>query len=308
MLSYIFRRLLYTIPVVWGVVTVVFILINVVPGDPARLMLGQRGDPATLAKIRSDMGLDLPIHQQYFNFLRDVAKGDLGKSYRSNEMVTTALFERFKATFRLAIWAILLAALVGITAGVISAVKQYSCFDYSAMIIAISGVSAPVFWVGLLLLLAFAYNLNWIPGVGYGDGDWRYLVLPVIALGVRPAALLARLTRSCMLEVLSQDYVRTARAKGLAERVVVGRHAFRNALIPVVTILGTQVSDLLSGAVLTETIFAWPGIGRLEIEALVNRDFPIMRGGIIFMALIFLVANLLVDLSYGFIDPRVRYD
>ena len=308
MLSYILRRLLYTIPVVWGVVTVVFILINVVPGDPARLMLGQRGDPATLAKIRSDMGLDLPIYQQYFNFLRDVAKGDLGKSYRSNEQVTTALLERFKATFRLAVWAILLAALVGITAGVISAVKQYSAFDYSAMIIAISGVSAPVFWVGLLLLLAFAYNLNWVPGVGYGDGDWRYLILPVITLGVRPAALLARLTRSCMLEVLSQDYVRTARAKGLAERVVVGRHAFRNALIPVITVLGTQVSDLLSGAVLTETIFAWPGIGRLEVEALINRDFPIMRGGIIFMALIFLVANLIVDLSYGFIDPRVRYD
>ena len=308
MLSYILRRLLYTIPVVWGVVTVVFILINVVPGDPARLMLGQRGDPATLAKIRSDMGLDLPIYQQYFNFLRDVAKGDLGKSYRSNEQVTTALLERFKATFRLALWAILLAALVGITAGVISAVKQYSAFDYSAMIIAISGVSAPVFWVGLLLLLAFAYNLNWIPGVGYGDGDWRYLILPVITLGVRPAALLARITRSCMLEVLSQDYVRTARAKGLAERVVVGRHAFRNALIPVITILGTQISDLLSGAVLTETIFAWPGIGRLEVEALINRDFPIMRGGIIFMALIFLVANLIVDLSYGFIDPRVRYD
>lgn len=308
MLSYILRRLLYTIPVVWGVVTVVFILINVVPGDPARLMLGQRGDPATLAKIRSDMGLDLPIYQQYFNFLRDVAKGDLGKSYRSNEQVTTALLERFKATFRLALWAILLAALVGITAGVISAVKQYSAFDYSAMIIAISGVSAPVFWVGLLLLLAFAYNLNWVPGVGYGDGDWRYLILPVITLGVRPAALLARLTRSCMLEVLSQDYVRTARAKGLAERVVVGRHAFRNALIPVITVLGTQVSDLLSGAVLTETIFAWPGIGRLEVEALINRDFPIMRGGIIFMALIFLVANLIVDLSYGFIDPRVRYD
>ena len=308
MLSYILRRLLYTIPVVWGVVTVVFILINVVPGDPARLMLGQRGDPATLAKIRADMGLDLPIYQQYFNFLKDVAKGDLGKSYRSNELVTTALIGRFKATFRLAFWAIILAALVGITAGVISAVKQYSFFDYSAMIIAISGVSAPVFWVGLLLLLAFAYNLNWVPGVGYGDGDWRYLVLPVIALGVRPAALLARLTRSCMLEVLSQDYVRTARAKGLAERVVVGRHAFRNALIPVVTILGTQISDLLSGAVLTETIFAWPGIGRLEVEALINRDFPIMRGGIIFMALVFLVANLLVDLSYGFIDPRVRYD
>jgi len=306
MLSYILRRLLYTIPVVWGVVTVVFILINVVPGDPARLMLGQRGDPATLAKIRSDMGLDLPIYQQYFNFLRDVAKGDLGKSYRSNEQVTTALLERFKATFRLALWAIILAALVGITAGVISAVKQYSAFDYSAMIIAISGVSAPVFWVGLLLLLAFAYNLNWIPGVGYGDGDWRYLILPVITLGVRPAALLARITRSCMLEVLSQDYVRTARAKGLAERVVVGRHAFRNALIPVITILGTQISDLLSGAVLTETIFAWPGIGNYIYSSLFAADMNAVLGGTLLVGIVFVLLNMLSDVLYTLLDPRSR--
>lgn len=307
MFSYVIRRILYAIPVVWGVVTVVFILMAVVPGDPARIMMGQRGDPETLERIRADLGLDLPLHQQYFKFLKDIARGDLGTSYRSNEQVTTAIMERFGATMRLALWAMVLASLVGVAAGILSAVKQYSLFDYSAMVVAISGVSAPVFWVGLLLLLIFAYGLDLVPGVGYGGGDWRYMVLPVVTLGVRPAALIARLTRSCMLDVLSQDYIRTARAKGLAESVVVLRHGLKNALIPVVTIIGTQVAALLSGAVLTETIFAWPGIGRLAVEALVARDFPMIRGTVIFMALIFLVANLLVDLSYGFIDPRVRY-
>lgn len=307
MFSYVIRRFLYAVPVVWGVVTVVFILMAVVPGDPARIMMGQRGDQETLARIRADLGLDLPLYRQYFKFLKDIAKGDLGTSYRSNEKVTTAIMDRFGATMRLALWAMILASLVGVAAGILSAVKQYSLFDYSAMVVAISGVSAPVFWVGLLLLLVFAYGLDWIPGVGYGGGDWRYMILPVITLGVRPAALIARLTRSCMLDVLNQDYIRTARAKGLSEKVVVLRHGLKNALIPVVTIIGTQVAALLSGAVLTETIFAWPGIGRLAVEALVARDFPMIRGTVIFMALIFLVANLLVDLSYGFIDPRVRY-
>jgi peptide/nickel transport system permease protein len=306
--SYILRKILYAVPVVWGVVTVVFILMAIVPGDPARLMMGQRGDPATLARIRADLGLDLPLHQQYFRFVGDLARGDLGTSYRNNEKVTSALVDRFGATLRLAFWAMVVAAVIGVAAGILSAVKQYSLFDYSAMFIAISGVSAPVFWVGLLLLLIFAYGFHLIPGVGYGDGDWRYLILPVVTLGVRPAALIARLTRSCMLEVMSQDYIRTARAKGLAEKVVILKHAFKNALIPVVTIIGTQVAELLSGAVLTETIFAWPGVGRLAVEALVARDFPMIRGTVIFMAVIFLVANLIVDLSYGIIDPRIRYD
>ncbi len=307
MLSYIIRRLLYTVPVIWGVVTVVFLLMAVVPGDPARIMMGQRGDPETLARIRSDLGLDLPIHQQYFRFLKEVAKGDFGTSYRTNQKVYHAIVERFPATFRLAFWAMIFASTIGVTAGILSAVKQYSFFDYSAMFFAIVGVSAPVFWVGLILLFIFAYNLNFIPGVGYGDGSVLYLILPVITLGVRPAALIARLTRSCMLEVLNQDYIRTARAKGLGEKTVILKHALKNAMIPVITIIGTQLSALLSGAVLTETIFAWPGIGRLAVEALVARDFPMIRGTVIFMALIFLVANIAVDISYGFIDPRVRY-
>jgi peptide/nickel transport system permease protein len=308
MFSYIVRKMLYAVPVIWGVVTIVFILMTIVPGDPARLMMGQRGDPETLARIRADLGLDLPIHKQYTRFLKDLVRGDLGVSYRNNEKVVDALMTRFGATLKLAFWAMVLAALLGILAGVVSAVKQYSIFDYSAMFIAISGISAPVFWVGLLLLLIFAYTLHLVPGVGYVPGDWRYFILPVITLGVRPAALIARLTRSCMLEVLTQDYIRTARAKGLRERLVIMRHALKNALIPVVTIIGTQVAELLSGAVLTETIFAWPGVGRLAVEALIARDFPMIRGTVIFMAVIFLVANLIVDISYGFIDPRIRYD
>jgi len=308
LLAHIVRKLLYSIPVLWGVVTAIFILMAVVPGDPARIMMGQRGDPETLERIRSDLGLDLPIGRQYTKFIGELLHGDLGVSYRNNERVTTAIAERFSATLRLTLWAMILAGAVGLTAGVISAATQYSIFDYSAMFIAISGVSAPVFWVGLLLLLVFAYSLGWVPGVGEGDGSWRYLILPVITLGIRPAALIARLTRSCMLEVLNQDYIRTARAKGISETVVVAKHALKNAMIPVVTVIGTQISELLSGAVLTETIFAWPGIGRLSVEALVNRDFPMIRGTVIVMAVIFLIANLAVDISYGFIDPRVRYD
>ncbi|MCF4151744.1 ABC transporter permease [Dethiosulfovibrio sp. F2B] len=308
MFTYIMRRILYTIPVVWGVVTAVFILVNVVPGDPAMIMMGQRGDPETLAKIRHDLGLDLPLHKQYINFMSQLIKGDLGTSYRTNEKVADAIKDRLGATARLAMWALVLGTVIGVGAGILSAVKQYSVFDYSAMIIAIAGVSAPVFWVGLLLLLVFAYGLGWLPGAGYGDGSWRYLILPVITLGVRPGALTARLTRSCMLEVLNQDYIRTAKAKGLAGNVVVMKHALKNAMIPVVTIVGTQIASLLSGAVLTETIFAWPGIGRLSVEALIARDFPMIRGTVIFMALIFLVANLIVDISYGFFDPRIRYD
>ena len=271
-------------------------------------MMGQRGDPDTLLRIRQDLGLDLPLTKQYTKFIGELLRGDLGMSYRSNQPVSQAIAERFTSTMRLSLWAMLLAVSIGLVAGVISAAKQYSAFDYTAMIIAISGVSAPVFWVGLLLLLVFAYGLGWVPGVGQGDGSWRYLILPVIALGIRPAALIARLTRSCMLEVLNQDYIRTARAKGVSERMVVVKHALKNAMIPVVTIIGTQVSELLSGAVLTETIFAWPGIGRLAVEALINRDFPMIRGTVIVMAVTFLIANLLVDISYAFIDPRVRYD
>ncbi|MDR0648558.1 MAG: ABC transporter permease [Synergistaceae bacterium] len=308
MFSHVVRKLLQSIPVVWGVVTAVFILMAVVPGDPARLMAGQRGDPATIERIRHDLGLDLPLTRQYTKFIGELIRGDLGMSYRNNERVASAIKTRFAATIRLTVWAMLLAVAIGLTTGIISASRPNSPFDYGAMFVAVSGVSAPVFWVGLLLLLVFAYSLDWIPGIGAGNGGWKYLVLPAVTLGVRPAAIIARLTRSCMLEVMSQDYIRTARAKGVKESVVIIKHALKNAMIPVVTIIGTSVSDLLSGAVLTESIFAWPGLGRLAVEALVNRDFPMIRGVVIVMALTFLVANLIVDISYGFFDPRVRYE
>jgi peptide/nickel transport system permease protein len=232
--TYFLRRLLYTIPVLWGVVTVVLILM-VSFQEILRAHDGAARRPRDAGADYADLGLDLPLHRQYTKFLGELLRGDLGTSYRSNEKVSVALSVRFGATLRLAFWAMVVASVLGVTAGIVSAVKQYSVFDYSAMFLAISGVSAPVFWVGLLLLLAFAYNLHWIPGVGYGDGQAIYLILPVLTLGVRPAALIARLTRSCMLEVLSQDYIRTARAKGLADKIVVIKHALKNALIPVVT-------------------------------------------------------------------------
>ncbi len=306
--KHILRKLLYAIPVVWGVVTVVFVLMVVVPGDPARIMAGQRGDAQTVARIRADLGLDLPIGTQYLRFWQGLLKGDLGMSYRNNMPVAKAIAERFGNTFRLAFWALVFSAVLGISVGVASAVRQNSTFDYGTMFLAVGGVSAPVFWVGLMLLLIFSYGLEWFPGVGMGGGKISYLILPVLTLGVRPAAMTARLTRSCMLEVLTQDYIRTARSKGLVERIVVFKHALRNALIPVVTVVGAQVAELLSGAVLTETIFAWPGLGRLMVEALINRDFPMIRGTVIVMALLFLVANLLVDVAYAVIDPRVRYE
>jgi peptide/nickel transport system permease protein len=300
--------MLYTIPVVWGVITAVFILMAVVPGDPVRIMAGQRGDKATIEKIRRDLGLDLPITRQYTKFLGELLRGDLGMSYRSNEKVSSAIAARFMMTVRLTAWAMLAAVLLGITTGIVSAARQHSAFDYAAMFIAVSGVSAPVFWVGLLMLLVFAYTLGWVPGIGVGNGEGIYLVLPAITLGVRPAALLARLTRSCMLEVMTQDYIRTARAKGVREQVVIIKHALKNAMIPIITVIGTQVSDMLSGAVLTESIFAWPGVGRLAVDALRSRDFPMIRGTVIVLAVTFLVVNLIVDISYGFFDPRIRFE
>ncbi len=306
--AYIIRRLLGAIPVILGVILVVFILTTIVPGDPARIMMGQRGDPETIKLIRQEMGLDNPIHIQLFDFYKDVITFDLGRSYRNNMTVVQAILNRLPVTATLAIGAMIISVLVGVTLGIISAVKRYTLIDYFSMVFALLGISAPVYFVGLLLVLLFATHLGWIPGTGVGDGEWIYYVLPLVTLGVRPMALIVRLTRSTMLEVVNQDYVTTARAKGLRERVVIIKHALKNALIPVVTIVGLQTASLLSGVMLTETIFSLPGLGRLSIEAVINRDFPIIRGVVLFMALVFVAANLLVDLSYGFFDPRIRYE
>lgn len=308
MLNYMIRRLIGAIPVLIGVIAVVFILTTIVPGDPARIMMGQRGNPETIARIRHEMGLDKPRIVQFTDFMKNAVTLNLGISYRNNMPVMQALAVRMPVTFKLAFFAILVAIIVGIPLGIISAVKQYSWFDYGAMLFAILGISAPVFWVALLSVVLFCVKLGWIPGTGTGDGELIYYVLPSIVLGLRPGALIARLTRSSMLEIVRQDYIRTARAKGLSEKVVIFRHALRNALIPVVTIIGIEIASLLSGVVITEQTFSLPGLGRLSVEALINRDFPVIRGVVLFMAFIFVLANLIVDLSYPLFDPRIKYD
>lgn len=286
----------------------VFILTTIVPGDPARIMMGQRGNPETIARIRSEMGLDKPLPVQFMDFMKNAITLNLGNSYRNNMSVIEAISLRIPVTFKLAFFAMLVAVIVGVPLGIISAVKQYSWFDYGAMFFAILGISAPVFWVALLSVVLFCVKLKWIPGTGTGDGELIYFILPSIVLGLRPAALIARLTRSSVLEIIRQEYIRTARAKGLGKRIVIMKHALKNALIPVVTIIGVQVASLLSGVVVTEQIFSLPGIGKLSIEALTNRDFPVIRGVVLFMAFIFVSVNLIVDLSYPFFDPRIKYD
>ncbi len=306
MINYIIRRLLLTIPTIIGIITITFLLMYVVPGDPVRILMGQRGDPETIAMIRKQMGLDDPLPVQYFRFLGNILRGDFGRSYATNRPVLPEILSRFPATLKLALASMLVASIIGLTAGIVSATRQYSFFDYSSMVVALMGVSAPVFWVGLLLMWIFGYTLGWLPISGYGGVS--YLILPAIALGVRPAAYIARMTRSSFLEVLRQDYIRTARAKGLPERRVIYVHAMRNTLITVITVLGMELASLLSGAVLTETIFAWPGIGRLSVDAIIKRDHPMVQGTVLFTAIIFIFANLIVDISYAFLDPRIRYE
>lgn len=305
---YLVKRLLAAIPVLLGVILVTFILTTIVPGDPARIMMGQRGDPETIARIRTEMGLDDPLPVQMFNFVKGALTLDLGYSYRNNMPVLEAILSRLPATGMLALSAMAVAIIMGMTLGIISATKQYSFIDYTSMLFALLGISSPAFFVALLMIVTFVLILGWIPGTGYGDGALIYLILPAFTLGIRPAALIARLTRSSMLEVIRQDYICTAKAKGLHNFKVIFKHALKNAMIPVVTIIGVEMASLLSGVVITEQIFSWPGLGRLSIEAVTNRDFPVLRGTVLFMALIFMVTNILVDLSYALFDPRIRYD
>jgi len=306
---YIIRRLLQAIPVFIGVTLITFILFFIAPGDPARLIAGQRADEETILRIRSNWGLDKPLPVQYFLFLKRLIKLDFGRSFKTNIPVIQSIKEKLTATAILALFSFIISVLLGVTAGIISAVKQYSFFDYSAMVIALLGVSAPVYWVGIILLLVFGFRLGWLPLGGYiTEYGISAVILPAITLGTRPAAYFARLARSSMLEVIRQEYIVTARAKGLPESKVIFKHALRNALIPVVTYAGMVVGDLLTGAVLTETIFAWPGIGRLVVQAIFDRDLPVLQGGVIVIALIYIIANLVVDLSYALIDPRIRYE
>jgi len=306
MLTFIIRKLLYSILILLGVVTVTFSLMYVIPGDPARLMLGQRADIASIEAVRKQLGLDDPIYVQYGRFMVKAVQGDLGRSYSSNRDVLTTIIETFPATALLAVSALIISSIVGIFIGVISAVKPYTLADNLSMIFALFGISFPSFAFGLIVALVFGVWLKWFPVSGYVNNGAIYLVLPMITLALRPLSIIARLTRSSMLDVMNQDYVRTARAKGIAEWKVIVKHALRNALNPVITTISAWLAALLGGAFFIEYIFNWPGIGLLAINSILSLDFPMIQGTVLFTAVIFTIINLLVDIVYAFLDPKVK--
>jgi peptide/nickel transport system permease protein/oligopeptide transport system permease protein len=306
MTAYLLRRILIALPTLLGVVVLVFLMVRLAPGDPAVLLAGEFATPETLEAIRARYGLDRSLPEQFLIYMEALLRGDLGESARSRRPVLEELKTYFPNTLELASAAILVAVLTGIPLGVLAALRPGSGLDLSVMVLALLGVSMPVFWFGLLAILIFSVGLGWFPVAG--KGTLAHLVLPALTLGINATALLARMTRGTLLEVLSQDYIRTARAKGLAERVVIFKHALRNALIPVVTVVGLEFGTLLSGAVITETIFAWPGLGQLLVGSILARDYPVVQGAVLLVAITFVLINLLVDLLYAAIDPRVRYD
>jgi peptide/nickel transport system permease protein len=334
MMRYLFKRVLTVIPVLLGVSMLVFGFVRLIPGDPALVMLGERATPESVEQVREQLGLNRPVYQQYLIFLGNAVRGDLGTSILRREPVAQELARRFPATVELAMSAILIALIIGIPAGIISAIRRGSVFDISSMLVALTGVSMPIFWLGLMLIFLFAVVLHLLPTGGrmpagmrvepitnfmlidtllagnipaFGQAV-RHLILPAIALATIPMAIIARMTRSSMLESLGNDYTRTAHAKGLRERNVVGRHVLRNAWLPIITVVGLQVGRLLSGAILTETVFSWPGIGRWLVEAIYARDYPIVQGVTLFIAVLFVAVNVLVDVLYAVVDPRIRFD
>ncbi len=305
MLAYLEQRVLLSLLTVLGVSVGVFAMIHLVPGDPVLVMLSEFASPADQQILREELGLNQPLYVQYWRYVSNAIHGDLGRSVRSNRPVVAEIALRFPHTLRLALAALAIAVTVGGTVGVISAVRRNTIFDHAAMVTVLAGLSMPSFWLGLMLIIVFALRLEWVPVAGY-EG-WQYLILPGLTLAAAPAAVLARLTRSSMLEVLTQDYVRTAHAKGLHDATVVLKHALKNSLIPVVTVLGLQFGYLLGGAVITESVFAYPGVGRLVVDAILARDFPLVQGTVLAIALVFVFLNLLVDLVYVYLDPRVRF-
>lgn len=306
MTAFILRRLLLAIPTLVGVLVVVFLLLYVAPGDPVLSMVGERADEETIARLRAELRLDDPLPLQFAHYASGVVRGDLGRSYITNRPIRQDILERFPRTLQLALAAMLLAASVGVTIGVLSAYWPGGWLDRFSLAGAYLGISFPVYWVGLILILLFAVQLRVLPPSGYGGLE--YLVLPALALGMRSIAFLARMTRSAMLEMLGSDFVRTARAKGLRESAVVTRHALRNALIPVITVLGLDFGYYLTGSILTETIFSWPGLGRYVVNAIARRDLPAIQGSVLFLSLVFVTVNLLTDIAYAKADPRVAYD
>jgi ABC-type dipeptide/oligopeptide/nickel transport system permease component len=300
------RRLLATLPTLIGVLVVAFLLLNVAPGDPVAAMVGERADTATITRLRAELHLDDPLPARFGHYAWRVVRGDLGRSYITARPIAQDLKERFPKTVELALAAMALAAFAGITLGVLSAVRPGGTLDRIAMLVSYLGVSFPVYWVGLLLILVFAVALRWLPPSG--SGGLAYLVLPALTLGMRSIAFLGRMTRAAMLDVLSSDFIRTARAKGLGQGAVILRHGFRNALIPVITVLGLDTGNYLTGSILTETIFGWPGLGRYVLSAIEKRDLPAIQGSILFMSVVFLLVNLVTDLLYAEADPRIAYD
>ncbi|MBA3952777.1 MAG: ABC transporter permease [Rubrobacter sp.] len=333
MTTYIGRRILQLIPVLLGVSVVVFAMVRAIPGDPAQILLGQAATPDQVADVRARLGLDQPLITQYLLFIRGALTGDLGDSLVVGQPVTTVLLERFPATLELTLAALLFAIAVGVPVGVIAAVRQYSLLDKITSVVALTGVSMPIFWLALVLVVVFTVRLDWLPFPGRVGGDvaftsytglylldtlitlnfaafWdvlRHLILPAVALGTIPMAVITRMTRSSMLEVMNEDYVRTARAKGVVPRRVVFRHALRNAMLPTITVIGLQFGLLMGGAILTETIFGWPGVGQIALESVNRRDYAMIQGVVLYGATFFVLVNLLVDVLYAVLDPRVRY-
>jgi peptide/nickel transport system permease protein/oligopeptide transport system permease protein len=306
MLTWILRRILAVVPVLFGVTLAVFSMLFLVPGDPVKMMLAEFvTNPDQVAQMRAQLHLDEPILKQYGRFVTSAARGDLGTSIRSRRPVTTEIGENVASTAQLAVAAMLVAIAVGVPLGLLAALSRNSWLDVASMGTALLGVSMPSFWLGLLLIFVFSLHLAWFPATG--GGDLAHLILPAITLGTIAAAIIARLTRSSMLEVLGQDYVRTARAKGLGGVSVVARHALKNALIPIITIFGLQFGNLLAGAVIVETVFSRPGLGRLIVGGILSKDFPLVQGTVLFVATIYVLINVLVDVAYAYADPRIRF-
>jgi peptide/nickel transport system permease protein len=303
---YLIHRILLTIPVILGVATLVFSLIHLVPGDPAQAMLGEGASAVDVADLRGRLGLDRPLFEQYGRFMGGLVRGDLGTSFRTSQPVVAAIAERVPATVELAFAAMLVAMLVALPLGIIAAVKRGTMVDHAAMTVALAGISIPNFWLGPMLAIVFSVYLGWLPVSG--RGGWESLVLPAVSLGAALAAILARMTRASLLEELRELYVRAARARGVSRTRAILGHALRNSLIPLVTILGLQFGAVLTGAVITETIFAWPGVGRLLIQSISFRDYPLVQGCILLIAITYVTVNLITDLVYGVLDPRIRYE
>lgn len=332
MISFISRRLFHLIFILIGVSILVFLMLRLIPGDPAHLLVGEFASPQDVARIREKLGLNESYPYQYFIYIKHLLKGDLGISIRSSLPVSQEIWDRFLATVELSVAAIFLSSLIGIIAGVVSSVKKYSIFDYCSMVLALAGISMPIFWLGLMLIYLFSVLLGILPmmgrftmGVDYHPvtglvildslltghlslffNSLKHLVLPAFTLATIPMAIIARMTRSSMLDVMSKDYIRTARAKGLSPRRVIFQHALKNAFLPIVTVIGLNFGLLLGGAVLTETIFSWPGLGRYVVDSLLARDYPAVQGCILFFAVIMVLVNLVVDILYFYLDPRLR--